>query len=343
MSNIPFWWPLELSPREDEAVCKFRLRMQQASISLNEDAVHSVSDQLSRIMGQHLTAIIERDGLPHLSHVLNGWGNARFKGHYLIEELVPFIHRDQSGRPFILQCDPEGEFHPWQSFAYAVMAGIDPDEPIPPLGVSLRLLAKNSRFINTREGRELGHLLFALAHLDPNIAGVPFSLRGEVCDVPMLMEMAVEAHYYGTFEVCRKFHLTEGLCAMAMKVEGLAHYQEDAQGFLDGQLDMLLLLGVILQETEELIALKKQVSPDSLIQELRNTLVIGSYLENHCYYAGHLIELACFADSFGYHIAPEHRIAMVFIVNELNAILPSYLPHVAFWTASSISVTIAVP
>jgi hypothetical protein len=281
-------------------------------------------------MAAHLTDIIERDGLPHLAHVLNGWGNARFHGHHLMEALLPFVHRDQAGRPIILQCDMEGEFHPWQSFAYAVMAGVDPDQPVPPLGVSLRTLAQNSRSLDTREGRELGHLLFALAYLDPDIASQPFSLQGDICDIPTLMAMAVEAHHYGTFEVCRKFHLTEGLCVMAARVAGLEHYRTDAQGFLDGQLDMLLLLGLILEEAKTLTATQRCPQSDSLIQEIRNTLVLGNYLENHCYYAGHIIELAAFAASVGYRVAPEHTSAMAFVLNQLNATLLAALPRVSF-------------
>lgn len=330
MSQTPFWWPLELSGREDAAFRTFRQRMRDMPIRLDANAVNLISNQLSHLMTRHLVDIIERDGLPHLAHVINGWGNAQFRNHHLIEELIPFVHRDRMGRPVMLQCDPEGEFHPWQSFAYAVMAGIAPEEPIAPLGVSLRQLAYNSRSINTHEGRELGHLLFALAHLDPDIAGRPFSLKGRSYTIPDLMELAIEAHHYGTFEVCRKFHLTEGLCAMAARVVGFEEYRYDAQGFLDGQLDMLFILGLIIQEASELITAHRPAGPDSLLHELRRTLVIGNYLENHCYYAGHLIELACFAAILGYRIAPEHYHAMVFILNELNAILPGYLPHVSF-------------
>lgn len=325
-----FWWPLDLSPRVEAAFEDFRARLRGSPVALDVPAVAEVSGQLSRLMARHVGDIMERDGLPHHCHVVNGWGDARFQGRPLMDRMAAFIHRDPEGRPFVLQVDPEGDFHPWQSLAYAVMAGVDPDRPIPPTGATLRDLARNSRYLNTREGRELGHLLFALAHLDPAAAGRPFLLEGESCDVPRLMEMAVEAHHYGGFEVCRKFHLTEGLCAMAARVEGLEGYRGDAQGFLTGQLDMLLILGLILREARALIAAGEPAREDSLLQELRGSLVMGNYLENHCYYAGHLVELATFADIFGFDLAPEHRSAMAFVLNELNALLPRYLPHLAF-------------
>jgi hypothetical protein len=325
-----FWWPLDLSARAEAAMEELRERLRHAPVPLDSPAVAEVSDQLSRLMARHVGDIMERDGLPHQCHVINGWGDARFRGHPLMDHMGGFVHRDPRGRAFILQVDPEGDFHPWQSLAYAVMAGVDPDRPIPPAGATLRDLAKNSRYLNTRDGHELGHLLFALAHLDPAIDGRPFLLAGEPCGVPRLMEMAVEAHHYGSFEVCRKFHLTEGLCAMASRVEGLAAYRADAQGFLTGQLDMLLILSLILREARRQIAAGEPPREESLLQELRDALVMGNYLENHCYYAGHLVELATFAEILGFDLAPEHRSAMALVVNDLNALLPGYLPHLAF-------------
>src|SRR5215212_8792326 len=251
ISHNSFWWPLDLSPREDEAFNSFRLQMRETLVPLQTDSVSLVSGLLAQLMREHIASIIKRDSLPHLGHIFNGWGNVEFQSVRLTRFLDHFIHFDDSARPFLRQCDPEGEVLPWQSIAYAVMAGVNPDEVIRP-GVTLRTLAQNSRYLQTTEGRELGHLLFALAYLEPSLDSRPFSLSGEICDVRKLMELAVEAHHYGSFEVCRKFHLTEGVCAMAAKVPGLESFRDDAQSFLDGQLDMLLLLGVILQEAQEL-------------------------------------------------------------------------------------------
>ena len=325
-----FWWPLDLSPRAESAFRRFRSQMLERPVSLDATLVESSSAELARVMSRHVSEISQRDRLAHLSHVLNGWGDVRVAGLRISDRVERFIHRDSHGHPYILQCDPEGEFHPWQTFAYAVMVGVDPDVRLGSGGVTLRDLALNSRYINTKEGRELGHLLFALAELDPEMSGGPFSLQDEVCDLPKLMELAVDAHHYGTFAVCRKFHLTEGLCAVAAKVPGFESYRDDAQRFLEGQLDILTVLGVILEQAAELVTANETAGPDSLIQELRDALVIGPYIENHWYYAGHIIELAAFADSTGYRIAPEHRSTIAFVINHLNRILPLYLPHAQF-------------
>lgn len=325
--NERFWWPLDLSPRAESAFRRFRSQLLERPVSIDVASVESVSGELARAMSHHISEIIQRDKLPHLCHVLNGWGDVYIYGLRVSDRIERFIHSDSSRRPFVLQCDPEGEFHPWQTLAYAVMAGVDPDVRLGSSGATLRDLALNSRHLNTKEGRELGHLLFALAELDAEMAGGPFFLEGEACDLHKLMELAVEAHHYGTFDVCRKFHLTEGLCAVAAKVPGFARYRDDAQGFLDGQLDILLVLGVILQQAAELAAANGEAKPDSLLQELRDALVLGPYIENHCYYAGHIIELAAFADSFGYRIAPEHRSTIAYVINQLNRMLPLYLPH----------------
>jgi hypothetical protein len=325
-----FWWPLDLSPRAEDAFCRFRSQMLGRPVSVDKTLVQSVSDQLAQVMSRHISALIYRDSLPHLSHVLNGWGDFSIDGARISDRIERFIHRDSRGRSYILQCDPEGEVHPWQTLAYAVMAGVDPDVKLGSSEATIRDLALNSRQLNTREGHELGHLLFALADLDPNMTGGPFFLTNELCDLPGLVELAVEAHHFGSFEVCRKFHLTEGLCAVAAKIRGFEHYRDAAQGFLDGQLDILLVLGIILEQANQLLAANEEVKPDSLIQELRDALVLGPYIENHCYYAGHIIELAVFVNSFGYRIGPEHRSAMAFVINQLNQMLPPYLPHAQF-------------
>jgi hypothetical protein len=325
-----FWWPLDLSPRSENAFAQFRSQLLEQPVSVDETLVQSVSDQLARVMSHHISALIYRDSLPHLSHVLNGWGDFSIDGARISDRIERFIHRDSRGRPYILQCDPEGEVHPWQTLAYAVMAGVDPDETLGSSETTIRQLALNSRQLDTKEGRELGHLLFALADLDPDMTGGPFFLENEPCDLPKLMKLADEAHHFGSFEVCRKFHLTEGLCAVATNIPGFERYHDAAQGFLDGQLDILLVLGIILEQASQLIPANEEIKPDSLIQELRDALVLGPYIENHCYYAGHIIELAVFANSFGYRIGPEHRSAMAFVINQLNQMLPPYLPHTQF-------------
>jgi hypothetical protein len=325
-----FWWPIQLTPAAADALRSFRSTMAAVNLTVDHSTVTAVADLLAIEMASHVNEIIERDGLPHLAHVINGWGNACYNGHRLMDEIGPFIHNNQDGLPVVLQCDPEGEFHPWQSFAYAVMAGVDADESLSGSGVTLRELALNSRMLNTSRGRELGHLLFALPNLDPDMDGPLFSLRGKTYSIFELMEVALHSHHYGGFEVCRKFHLTEGLCAMAAMVPDFNHYRSDSQGFLNGQMDMALLLGMILEETVAFTVDKKQPTEEALMFDLRKSLSMGNEFENHMYYAGHIIELACIAIDLGYKLNQEHRSTIAYIIKTLNEMLPVYLPHISF-------------
>jgi hypothetical protein len=330
MLDDRLWWPLDLSPAEEEAVVSFREHLVRQPPPFDLPSLGYVARRLAAMMSFHVGDIIERDGLPHLSHLVNGWGNGRYLGQRHLDRIADFVHRDATQRPIILQCDPEGEFHPWQTFAYAVMAGVDADEALPGVGESLRGLTKNSRTINTGEGVELGHLLYALAYLDPDVAGRPFTLKGTVCDVMTLMELAVEAHRYGSFEVCRKFHLTEGLCAAASQIRGLEHFRGEAEAFLSGQLDMLFVLGAILAQVRRFANRGERPAPGCLLFKLRDSLALGNNLENHCYYAGHIGELASLATLCGYRIRRDHWSALAYVFNELDATLPSYFEEVSF-------------
>lgn len=337
MPEPTFWWPLELSVREKKAVEAMRADLLRQTPQLDVAAVEEVSGQLALLMAHSLGEIVERDGLPHLCHVFNGWGDGPFRGRPLTAELEPFVHRGPSGGPILLQCDPEGDYHPWQSLAYAVMAGVEPERVLfedANGGATLGQLARNSRSLQTSKGIELGHLLFAAAQLGREATEGVFCLDGEEHDLRSLVDLAIEAHHFGGFEVCRKFHLTEGICAVAALVSGFEDTRPQAQGFLEGQLEMLLLLGVILQQARNLLDSGSPVVEDGpeygLVRELRDTLIVDEYLENHCYYAGHLIELAGFAEAMGYSIETEHRGAIALVLNELNALLPETLAELSF-------------
>ena len=281
-------------------------------------------------MSRQIGGILDRDGLPHLCHVVNGWGDGIFQGRRLTERMASFVQRGVGGKPFVLQRDPEGEFHPWQSFAYAVMAGVDPDTELAPGSPTLRDLTKTSRTLNTSEGHELGHLLFALAYLDQELAGDPFRLIDKVLSAEDLLDTAIRAHHFGSFEVCRKFHLTEGIAAMSAMVPALAEHHETAQGFLDGQLDILFVLGAMLAEVRSSRDAGTPYRPDSLLGSLRDSLIVGDFFENHTYYAGHLIELASFAAMQGYRVTKAQRAAIAFVVNEINATLPDVAGRLSF-------------
>jgi hypothetical protein len=327
MLTDSFWWPLTLSAPEEAAVRSFHKEMARGAVWLNVGRVTATSDLLAGVMARHVGDIIARDGLPHLCHVVNGWGNGWYAGRRLLDRYADFVHWDGEGRPFVLQKDPEGEFHPWQSFAYAVMAGVDAGYVIGPQGVTLGELAQTSRALNTSAGHELGHLLYAAAYLGGDSR---FGMLDHDFDLAELTAIAVETHHHGSFEVCRKFHLTEGLCAVAARVPHLSPIRRAAQGFLNGQLDILFVVGTIVAEASRVAGGGADRHASALLGQLRESLILGDFLENHFYYAGHLIELATLAAELGYDVQPVHWHAMAYITNELNGLLPAYVERLAF-------------
>jgi len=308
----------------------FFSRMQHYPVSVDQALLDRTSNLLVTLMAPHVETLLERDGLPHLCHIINGWGNATFHGRRMTEYMTMFLQHGTLGESFILQCDPEGDFHPWQSLAYGVMAGIDPDEPLAVGTTTLRNLAKTSRFLNTNDGHELGHLLFALAFLDPTLKGKSFDLAGNICSGQDLLTKAIDAHHFGSFEVCRKIHLTEGIASISAQVPAFSKHRTTAQGFITGQLDILFVLGTILSEVKSTIQARKLHRSNSLLSSLRESLIIGDFFENHVYYAGHLIELAGFAIAQGYTVTEAHQSAIAFTINEINSVLPLLAPRLSF-------------
>jgi hypothetical protein len=327
------WLPIENSKSEKIAIANFKQEKNINNVDFDFGSKTRVISMLDSLMKKHLTGLIEKDGLPYLCHIINGWGNMRLgKNHTLLDEVAPFVHYNSNKQPFILQRYSEGDFHPWQNFAYCVMAGIDIDTTIGNIDSSLRTVAKNSRFLNIddTQGHELGHLLFALSYIDPDINGKPFSLQGKSIDITSLMELAIDAHYYGSFEVCRKVHLAEGICAAATKIKGLEKYREYAEILLDGQLDILYSLCIVIQDSAKSLEKVNGSKGRSIYKRLRKKLAIHDFIENHAFYIGHLIELGTLATIMGYTIKKTHWNAMKFACNKLNSILPEFLAHVTF-------------
>ncbi|MBL3659029.1 hypothetical protein [Fulvivirga sediminis] len=329
MSN--FWWPLDLSERAERIFEDTREYFEKERQQLDWESAKSVNHLSSRLMKTNLEEIIERDSLPNLCHIINGWGNAAVNNEHLLDYFEDFVHYDDKNRPHILQCLPEGDFHPWQSFAYSVMAGIDGGEKFGKRQHTLAEVAENSRYINHKDGEELGHLLFALSFLEDKKDIKPFEFRDrDNADLEELMEWATTTHVEGTFRVCRKFHLTEGLCAISTRINGFESYQEIAPYFLEGQLNMIYLLSIILDEAIKAIDEKHDIKEDSVAYELREVMAIRDYFENHLYYAGHIIELATFAHLLGFEMSNGHRNAIIKVINQLNTLFPKYIPSLSF-------------
>jgi hypothetical protein len=325
------WWPLSLSKAASAIYQRFCIRLAKTSIELNRRSVRNAASLLAQEMKTDLSEILERDSLPDYGHIINGWGDGTFGGKRISSRLDGFIHFDPMQKPLILQKDPEGEFHPWQSFAYGVMAGLSAHSRFSAAGITLGQLSCNSTFFNIdpAESHELGHALFALSFLDSNPMEKVFYLKGHKRGVDDLMREALDSHQSGSFKVCRKFHLTEGLCAMTARVVACKVYRQAVEYFLAGQLDMLVLLALMLNETHGQGRAQHEGLP-SLVLELREALVLDNYIENYYYYAGHLLEVGTLALIEGYRLSKLHRNAMVFVANCLNEFITQILPHITF-------------
>lgn len=323
------WWPVELSDAELDAVSEFYDVLEAEAPALDEAAAAHADALLIGAMKRHIGEIIDGSVLSHYCHLVNGWGDATVRGHRLLEGLASFCRADEHGRPYLVQFDRDGDFHPGQTLAYAAMAGVDIDAEIPGLDSSLRAIYERSRTIQTDDGAEMGHLLFALAHLGTDTS-TTFELPGRTVDVEGLMALAIEGHHHGHFKVCRKVHLTEGICAAAAMLPGLSHHRAQAQAFLDGQLDLMLLLALVLERVADPVQVGPDTGPHGLVTALRDTLAVADRFEDHVFLAGHYLELAVLAGSMGYEVCATHRNAMVRIANAIDRALPAWLPRSPF-------------
>jgi hypothetical protein len=322
------WWPISLSERAAEALAAFTEELADGLRMLEQDTLARAETLLTQAMHVRVHDIIDGAAVSHYCHLINGWGDATINGGRLLDGLAFFLLPGPGG-PRLLQFHRDGDFHPWQSLAYALMAGADIDRRLPDAGVSLREIYAQSREFPTRDGEELGHLLFALAHIDPP-EDLSFRVCGEAVGLPELMQRAIAGHQHGHFKVCSKIHLTEGICAAAARIPSLAGYREQAQAFLDGQLDMMLLLAMSTRERLAAQLEGRVLEPDSLSNDVLGALARTTNFEDHLFLAGHQVELACFAAAFGYEVPAVHRRAMVELIDATNRALPLYLPRSDF-------------
>ncbi|WP_420574469.1 hypothetical protein [Kordia sp.] len=308
------WFPIALSDLEKEALNTLKSSMPKTPQPLDSELLEKVDKKVNILLKNNVDIIVARNSLPNLSHLICGWGNFMYDGAPVIEKMEDFIFY-KNNEPYIKQCDPEGDFHPWQSLAYTSMAGVNFNE-VKVKNYSLKDLAFNSVWINKNKGEELGHLLFAFANnYSVEDLSKIFYLNTEPHNLEQLIHRGIEAHDYGGFEVCRKFHLSEGLCAITAKVSDLEKYKPDAQRFLDGQTEMVGLIQLIFEQ------ILNEDGDLSLLTSIRDKMVILSYFENHIYYLGHAIENACFGFLNGFEIDMVHYNLMIKTVNTANRFL----------------------
>jgi hypothetical protein len=288
---------------------------------LDRAAGTEVAGRAAALVGSSIEDLCSDDSLPFLSHLVLGYGDLDVVRSRLLPRFFDFVQTDR-GPGHVAQRDAEGDFHPWQSFAYLSLlhrqhpgsrAALDLDR--------LREVARHSRELNVDRGEELGHCLLAATALFPRPAELRFVFDRRACTFEQLLREALHAQWFGDFEVCRKFHLTEGICAAAFGRPDLGRYRELAGAAFRGQERVLRVLATLLR------ALTGPAHPGGvdagLVSRLRSAAAIGGFLADHLFYAGHLLELHNVARQN--HGPTMDRALIVSMVNDMNALLLRYL------------------
>ena len=322
-----YWWPIAEQSFLSEVFDKnASVLASQGLLALEPKLFRAANSAMISTVNSGLEEIIDRDTLPSLCHLFVGFGNSIFDKHPLTKHIEKFVYPDVSGTEILFQAHEEGDFHPWQTFCYMLMGGIGPDEQLTSKS-TFKQLAMNCTTIYTQAMEDLGHLLFALSHLGASSeTAFDFVDRQKneslTLDLYDIVANAIDAHHFGSFKVCRKFHLTEGLCAIACRMPNVPGLREAAQGFFSGQMDVLILL----QRTIELALEEGELTAaeDQELYDLRSALQIGRLFENHLYYVGHLVELACFGVMYGYDINSAQRNAATSCLNMCNNLIEKF-------------------
>lgn len=302
------WFPITLSASD---VSKIHEGVQETEAQCDSKWVALFTERLDRLVWDSLPAIYESDHLSVVSHFICGWGNPRVNGGGLSDVIADHVHYRSLSRPFIFQCHPEGDVHPWQTFAYLLLGGVAPTQSVGRLSVSFEALARESNRFGTTKAEELGHFLLAISFFDfAEDRSFRVSLLDDAFDVEGAIKRAIHAHYFGDYNVCRKFHLTEGLCAIARRGP-FERYAPVAQSFLLGQLDILVILAAA-------YAIRPQPGGAAFFDHICRKLAIGDLLVNHFFYVGHLLELLGIAKLLRYEIEPAHRKAAKYLSEQLS-------------------------
>jgi len=311
------WRPFDIPPELNQTIENFE--HSQCQKTLDIELLKRSNILLNTNISQVAQRLIDREGLPHLAHLMCGWGNSSLNGASLLEHISEFIVIDE-GRHTLLQNSEDGDFHPWQTFAYCMMA----DESLLNNAcgeITLKKLMQNCTLLNTSNNTDLGHLLFAYSHIPKKDRPPAFHFDGEMRPLSYITNAAIEGHLTGGFEVCRKFHLTEGLCAISSNDE-FKQIKGTVSVFLTGQLLSLKPLLVCTTILEKYF-LNEELSNEEheTLNLARDTLVLGDAIENLFYYAGHLIELCGISLKYNYSESKDYDRHINSIINSLNIIL----------------------
>ncbi|MDO8554559.1 MAG: hypothetical protein Q7S22_07155 [Candidatus Micrarchaeota archaeon] len=253
----------------------------------------------------------EPEHLGPLIHVVNGHGDFRYAKITGLEYVARLL---DGGIDLPTLICTNKYTHPWQIFAYMSMAGISPDSELPNFGRTLRALAISNTTIDIptkHPNQELGHLLFAAAHLVPD-KNMPFILNDRSVTLRELIILAIETHAEQENRrstVCYDAHLTEGLCAATSLISGVEDLRGESQEFLNRQ---LFLLDVVATAIYYFRSIREYNLFDAIIKILHmpddRTLPLML--------VSHMLELAAFAELFGYTI--QSREIINYVTNAFN-------------------------
>lgn len=316
------WKAFELDSKYADIVSKEIDRIAKNDEPLNREVLANTIGILDHLMIKYIDDIVDRDGMPYYCHVINGWGNILHGKNRITDYIEGFVFKAKNGQPRILQYSSEGDFHPWQTFAYLAMNGVSPDAKIGKFTISDVL--KNSNFFNipTSESHDFGHMMFAYAQF-MDTTDLRFHFKDQELGLREVIEKAIQAHHTGPFTVCRKIHLTEGLIALTQKFDEFKDLRSTNEHFLHGQLEILKVLGTVLSCVNE----EKEKETVTYLQDL---LKIGPFIENLAFYVGHIVELSVFAVHYGMEIPKEYQVYANFCINRINELIHIYQDQFEF-------------
>jgi hypothetical protein len=310
------WDPLNLDKPLAAYVDEARSAIISDETSLDEQSCMNVLDAGQKLFDRFLPDLISDDTLPVLSHTYLAVGDNPIYHSMLLARIAGFADY-YNGQRRIRQHNDEGDFHPWQSFAY--IAIVEPESSrliLFPDGTSIRDIAKASTDLAVDQGEELGHALLATSLLFDESNVPKFWFDGAELDVEAALTTALQAQWFGHFNVCRKFHLTEGIISLVARYPSLRRYEGLASGALAGQYSVLDATTVL---TKCLFYAEHQ----QIIEKLRLKLGLSDLFQDHLFYAGHLLEICNLATAAGY--SPPPAAVVHALINPVNIWLNSYL------------------
>ncbi len=296
-----------ISPALQKDVTVFQSEMASSErLKLRPDILEAVSGELISTLPPYLIhEFLAGQSPSSIAHVMLGLGNYLFHGKsaadYIGERVVSkhvsesCIRQDGAG-----VCD----YHPWQTFAYASLAGVESDNSLGETDLTLRTLAVNSRAISLASEKyyDIGHLLIGSSFLTPDPT-TQFKLGHDNYTLAQLVNLALNVHAnISRSSVCYDFHLTEGLCLAVGTVPELSHLRENVRAILDEQLKVLAFLGVYITKV---FANSFGFVPCADRCDCKSRPV----------WLGHGLELAAVAQIAGFELTEEQHNTVAFVAN----------------------------